>query len=219
MWELDHKEGWTPKNWCFQTVVLERILESPLDSKEIKPVSPKVNQTWMFIGRTNAETPILWPLYVKKLTCWKRPWCWERLRLEKKGMTEDEMVGWHHWLNGHESEQTLGDSEGQGSLVCCSPWGHKELDTSNWAHTHETETTHIDAFDCGAGEDSWESLGQQGDKAVNHKGNQPQMFIERTDEAEASILWPPDLKNWLTGKDPDAEKDWRWEEKGRQRMR
>ena len=128
MWELDHKEGWALKNWCLWTVVLERTLESPLDSKEIQPVNLKGNQPWLFIGRTDAEAeaPILWPPDVKKPTHWKRPWCWERF--EEKGETEDEIVGWNHQLKGHESEQTPGDSEGQESLECTSPCGQQELD-------------------------------------------------------------------------------------------
>ena len=125
MWELDHKEGWEPKNWCFLTVVMEKTLENPLDSK-IKPVNPKWNQSWIFTGRTDAEAeaPILWPPDVK---CWLigKDWFWERLRTGGEGVTEG---GWHHWLNRHEFEQTLGNGEGQGSLACCSPWGHKELD-------------------------------------------------------------------------------------------
>ena len=130
IWELDHK-GWTPKNWCFWTVVLEKILESPLDCKEIKPVNPKENQCWIF-SRTHAEAaaPILWPLDAKSQLIGKNPDAGEVWRQEKKRLTEDEMVGWHHGLNGCELEQTLGDSEGQGSLVCCSPWGYKESDTT-----------------------------------------------------------------------------------------
>ena len=133
MWELDRKEGWVTKNWCFPTVVLEKTLESPLDCKEIRPVNPKGDQSWTFIGRTDAkaETPALATWY-EELTHWKRPWCWERLTAEEKGTTEDEMVGWHHQLTGHEFEQTLGDSEGQGSLACCSPRGCKESDTTEW---------------------------------------------------------------------------------------
>ena len=117
--ELDYKESWVLKNWYFWTVVLEKTLESPLDCKEIQQVNPNGNQSWMFIGRTDAEAeaPILWPPDGKGwLTPWKRPWCWERLK-EEKGTTEDEMVGWHHWLDGHESEQTLGVGDGQRILV------------------------------------------------------------------------------------------------------
>ena len=116
MWELDHKEGWGPKNWCSWTVVLEKTFESPLDSKEIKPVNSKGTQPWIFTGRTDAEALVLWPPDGKSQLIGK--------------LTEDEMVGWHHRFNGHEFKEALGDSEGQGSLVCCSPWGHKESDTT-----------------------------------------------------------------------------------------
>ena len=103
MWELDYKESWAPKNWCFWTVVLEKTLESPLDCKEIQPGHPKWNQSWIFIGRTDgeAETPILWPANVKNWLIWKDPDAGKDWRHEEKGMTEDEMVGWHHRLNGH----------------------------------------------------------------------------------------------------------------------
>ena len=105
MWELDYKESWVPKNWCFWTVVLEKTLESALDCKEIQPVHSEGNQFWLFIGRTNAEaeTPILWPPNVKNWLIWKDPDAGKDWRQEEKGMTEDEMVGWHHQLNGHES--------------------------------------------------------------------------------------------------------------------
>ena len=130
MWELDHKEGWALKKWCFPTVVLEKTLESPLDCKEIKPVKLERNQPWLFIGRTNAEAeaPILWPPDEKNWLNGKDPDARKDRRLEEKGMTEDEMVVWYHWLDGHEFEQPLGDGEGQGSLACCSPWGCKESD-------------------------------------------------------------------------------------------
>ena len=123
MWELDYKESWATKNWCFWTVVLEKTLESPFDCKEIKPVNPKGNQSWIFIGRTDveAETPILWPPDVKNWLIWKDPDAGKDWRQEEKGPTEDEMAGLHHQLEGHEFEQALGDGEGQGSLVCCSP--------------------------------------------------------------------------------------------------
>ena len=103
MWELDYKESWVLKNWCFWTVVLEKTLGSPLDCKEIQPVHPKGDQSWIFIGRTDAEveTPILWPPDVKNWLIWKDPDSGKDWRQEK-GMTEGEMVGWHHWLNGHE---------------------------------------------------------------------------------------------------------------------
>ena len=121
--ELDHKESWAPKNWCFWTVVLEKILESPLDCKEIKLVNPKGNQFWIFIGRTEAEaeTPILWPPDVKSWLIWKDPDAGKDWGQEEKGTTEDETVGWHHWLDGHEFEQALGGGDGQEGLVCHSP--------------------------------------------------------------------------------------------------
>ena len=133
MWGLDHTEGWTSKNCGFWTVVLEKALESPLDCKEIKPVSPKGNQPWIFIGRTDAEaeTPILWPPDGKSWLIWKDPDAGKDWGQEEKGMTEDELVGWHHRFNGHEFEQTLEDSEGQGGLACCSAWGCKESDTTH----------------------------------------------------------------------------------------
>ena len=104
MWELDYKEGWTPKNWCFWNVVLVKTFESPLDCEEIQPVHSKGNQSWIFIGRTysDAETPILWPLDGKSQLIEKDPNVRKYWRQEDKGTTEDEMVGWHHWLNGHE---------------------------------------------------------------------------------------------------------------------
>ena len=106
MWELDYKESWAPKNWCFWTVVLEKTLESPLDCKEIQPVHPKGNQSWIFIGRTDAEAeaPILWPPDAKSWLIWKDPDAGKDWRQEEKGMTEDKMVGWHYWLDGHEFE-------------------------------------------------------------------------------------------------------------------
>ena len=133
MWELDYKESWVPKNWCFWTVVLEKTLESPWDCKEIQPIHPKGDQSWIFIGRTDAEaeTPILWPPEENWLIG-KDPDAGKDWRQEEKGMTEDEMVGWHHQLDGHEFEQAPGVGDGQGSLACCSPWDHKESDTTEW---------------------------------------------------------------------------------------
>ena len=132
MWELDHKEGWASKNWRFSTVVLEKTLESPLDSKEIKPVNPKGNQSWIFTAKTDAEAeaPRLWLPNVKRRLIGKSPEAGKDWGQEKKPATEDEMVGWHHQLNGHELEQAPGVGDGQGSLVCCSPWGCKESDTA-----------------------------------------------------------------------------------------
>ena len=130
MWELDRKESWVPKNWCFWTVVLEKTLESPLDCKEIQPVHPKGNQSWIFIARTDVETAIFWPPDAKSWLIGKDPDSGKDWRQEEKGMTEDKVVGWHHRLDGHEFEQALGVGEGQGSLAYCSPWGHKESDTT-----------------------------------------------------------------------------------------
>ena len=137
MWELDYKESWVLKNWYFWTMVLEKTLASPLDCKEIQLVYPKGNQSWIFIGRTEAEAeaPILWPPDAKNWLTGKDLDAGKDWRQEEKGTTEDEMVGWHHWLNGHEFEQTPGVGDGQGGLVCCSPWGRKESDTTerlNW---------------------------------------------------------------------------------------
>ena len=132
MWELNHKESWVWKNWCFWTVVLEKTLQSLLDCKETQPVYSKGYQSWIFIGRTDAEaeTALLWPPDVKNWLIGKDPGAGKDWRQEKKGTTENEMVGWHHWLNGHEFEQALGVGDGQGSLACYSPWGHKKSDTT-----------------------------------------------------------------------------------------
>ena len=130
MWELDHKESWTLKNRCFWTVVLEKTLESSLDCKEIQPIHPKWNQSWIFIGRTDAEaeTLILWPPDAKNWLTGKDPDAGKDWRREKKGTTEDERAGWHHWLDGRESQRTPGVGDGQGGLVCCDSWGGKESD-------------------------------------------------------------------------------------------
>ena len=121
-----------PKNWCFSTVVLEKTPESPSDCKRIQPVHPKGDQSWMFIGRTNAkaETPILWPPHAKSWLIGKDSDAGRDLGQEEKGTTEDEMAGWHHWLDGRESEWSPGVGDGQGGLACCDSWGHKELDTT-----------------------------------------------------------------------------------------
>ena len=120
MWELDYKESWAPKNWCFWSAVLGNILKSPLDCKEIQPVHPKGNQSWIFIGRTDAEaeTPILWPPDVKSWLIWKDPDAGKDWEQEEKTTTEDEMFGWHHWLNGHGFGWTPGVGDRQGGLVC-----------------------------------------------------------------------------------------------------
>ena len=124
MWELDHKEDLMTKNWCLWSVVLEKPLESHLDSKEIKPVNPKGNQPWIFTGRTYAEAPITLAIWCKDPDAGKDG------RQKEKGVAEDEMIRQQHQLSRHELEQTPGDSEGRGSLACCSPWDCKELDTT-----------------------------------------------------------------------------------------
>ena len=129
MWELDHKESWVLKNWCFWSVVLEKTLESPLDCKEIKPVNPKGNQSWIVIGKTDdgAEASVFWPPDAKSWLIGKDPDAGKDWRQEEKGRAEDKMVGCYHQLNGHEFEQAPGDSEEEGRLACCCPWGCKEL--------------------------------------------------------------------------------------------
>ena len=125
---MENKEGWALNNGCFWTVVLEKTLESPLDCKEIKSVNAKGNQPWIFIGMTDAEASILLPPDAKSQLKRKDPDAEKDWGQEEKGTTEDEMVGWHHWFNGHEFGQAPGDGEGQGSLECCSPWGSEESD-------------------------------------------------------------------------------------------
>ena len=139
MRELDCEEGWAPKNWCFWTVMLEKTLESPLDCKEIQPVHTKGDQLWVFFGRSDAkaETPILWPPHAMSWLIGKDSDAGRDWRQEEKGMTEDEMAGWHHWLNGREYEWTLGVGDGQGGLVCCDSWGCKESDTTEWLNWTE----------------------------------------------------------------------------------
>ena len=127
--------------WCWR-----RLLKSPLDWKEIQPVNPKGNQSWIFIGRTEAETPMLWPPDVKSWLIGKEPDAGQDWRQQEEGTTEDEMVGWHHWLNGHEFEQAPGVGDGQGSLPCCSPWGRKESDTTEWLNWTELKMTHSHVF-------------------------------------------------------------------------
>ena len=139
MWELDYKESWALKNWCFWTVVLGKTLERPLDCKEIKPVYPKGDQAWVFFGRTDveAETPILWPADVKSWLIGIDPDGGKDWGQEEKGMTEDKMVGWHHRLNGHGFGWTPGVGDGQWGLACCISWGHKESDTTEWMNWTE----------------------------------------------------------------------------------
>ena len=147
MWELDYKESWAPTNGCFWTVVLEKTLETALDCKEIKPLNPKRNQSWIFTGRTDAEadTPVLWPPGVKNWLIGKDPDIGKDWRREEKGMSEDEMVGWHHQL-GHKFEQALAVGDGQGSLACCSPRGRKESDTTEqlkWNEWHSENEKYL----------------------------------------------------------------------------
>ena len=137
MWELDYKESWELKNWCFWTVVLEKTLEGPLDYKQTQPVHLKGDQPWVFIGRTDveAETPVLWAPPAKSWLIGKDPDAGKDWGQEEKGRTEDEMVGWHHRLNGCGFGWTEGVGDGQGGLACCGSWDHKELDMTerlNW---------------------------------------------------------------------------------------
>ena len=133
--EMETKKNcWAPENWCFWTVVLEKTPESPLDCKEIQPVHSKGGLSWVFFGRADAkaETPIFWPPHAKSWLIWKDSDAGRDWGQEEKGTTEDEMVGWHHWLDGPESEWTLGVGDGQGGLACCDSWGSKDLDTTDW---------------------------------------------------------------------------------------
>ena len=140
MWELDYKESWAPKNWCFWTVVLEKTLESPLDCKEIKLINPKRNQSWIFIIKTDAEAeiPILWPPNSKNWFIGEDRDARKDWRQKEKVRTEDEMVGWHQRLDGQEFGQALGIGDGQGILALSSLWGHKESDTTEWLNWTET---------------------------------------------------------------------------------
>ena len=143
MWQLDYEESWALKNWCFWAVVLEKTLQSPLDCKEIQPVHPKGDQSWVFFGRIDAKAETqLWPPHMKSWLIGKDPDAGRDWVQEEKGTTEDEMAGWHHWLYGHEFGWTLGVGDWQGGLTCCNSWGRKELDTTerlNW-----TEGLYID---------------------------------------------------------------------------
>ena len=130
MWELDNQEGWVPKNWCFWTVLLEKTLESSLGCKEIKAVNPKGNQSWIFIGRIDAEAPIFWPLDMKNWLIEKDPDDGKDWTQEEKGMTEDKMVVWHHQLNGHESSKL------QEMMKDREPWGCKESDMTEWLNNN-----------------------------------------------------------------------------------
>ena len=148
MWELNHEESWAWKNWSFWTIVLRRLLRVPWTARRSnQSILKEISPDWVFIGRTDveAETPILWPPDVKSWLIWKDPDAGKDWRWEEKGMTEDEMVGWHHWLNGHGFGWTPGVGDGQGGLACCGPWGRKESDTTerlNWL----TDNTNVLKF-------------------------------------------------------------------------
>ena len=133
MWELDCEESWALKNWCFWTVVLEKTLESPLDCKEIKPVNPKGNQSWIhwkdWCWSWNSNTLVIWCV---ELTPWKDPDAGKDWGQEEKGTTEDGMVGWHYWCDGHEFEQAPSFGDGQVGLACCVPWSRKEWNMTEW---------------------------------------------------------------------------------------
>ena len=213
--------------------------ESPLDYKEIQPIHPKGNQSWTFIRRTDVEavTPILCPPNAKNWLTGKDPDAGKDWRKEEKGMTKDEMVGWYHQLKGHVFAYTPGVNDGQGGLVCCSPWSHKESDTTeqlNWnelSQAYGFSSSHVWMWELEYKE-SWvlmnwcfwtlvlektleSPLDCKEIQQVHPKGDQSWIFTGRTDaEAETPILWPPDAKSWLIWKDPDAGKDWRQEEKG-----
>ena len=144
MWELDCEESWVLKNWFFWTVVLEKTLESPLDYKEVQPVHSKGDRSWVFIGSTDveAETPILWPPDAKSWLIWEDPDARKDWGQEEKGMTEDEMVGWHNWLDGHGFGWTLGVGDGQGGLACCmgsQRVGHDWATELNWTEVLDME--------------------------------------------------------------------------------
>ena len=147
MWEWDYKEIWALKNWCFWTVVLEKTLGSLLDCKEIQPVHPKGDQSWVFIGRTDVEveTPIPWSPDGKCWLIWKDPDSGKDWGQEK-GTAEDEVVGWHHRLDGRGFGWTLGVCDGQGGLVCCGSWGRRESDTTvqlNWTELKPKKKTYL----------------------------------------------------------------------------
>ena len=145
MWELDCEESWALKNWCIWTVMLEKTLESPLDCRKIQPVHSEGDQSLVFFGRNDneGETPVLWPPHEKSWLIGKAPDAGRDWGQEEKGTTEDEMAGWHHWLDGRESEWTLGVGDGVGGLACCDSWGCKELDLTeqlNWTELNTVES-------------------------------------------------------------------------------
>ena len=212
MWELDHKESWALKNWCFWPVVLEKTLESPLDCKEIKPVNPKGNQSWIFTGKTDAEAeaPILWPPDAKNWLIGKDPDAGKDWRKEEKGTTQDEMVGWHHQLDGHEFEQTLWDGDGQRSLAWCSPWGRKESDTTERLNNNNNRTlksiaVQYNSWHPGAdikrtGKKSYwlekgEEVGDSRAEGLSAIGDRRQVAVLLTPDLMAQVLVP--WWNWI----------------------
>ena len=139
IWQLCYKESWVLKNWCFWTLVLEKTFESPLDCKEIQPVHSEGDQPWDFFGGNDAkaETPVLWPPHVKSWLTGKDSDAGRDWGQEEKRTTENEMAGWHHWLDGRESEWTPGAGDGQGGLMCCNSWVCEESDTTEWLNWTE----------------------------------------------------------------------------------
>ena len=182
MWELDYKESWALKNWCFWTVVLEKTLESPLDSKEIQPVNLIGNQSWIFIGRTytESEAPILWPPDANCLI--GKDLMWGKI----EGTKRRDNRGWDGWmvsLTGWTWVWALGVGDGQRNLVCCSPQGHKESDTTEWVNWTELLRRVL-------------LLDSKEIKPINLKGNQPWILIGRTDaEVETTVFWSSDVNS------------------------
>ena len=194
MWELDNTEGWLQKNWCLQIVKPEKTLESSLDGQEIKPVNPEGNQPWIFIGKSNAkaEAPILWPLDAKNRLIGKDTDVGKGWRQKEKGAKEDEMVTWHHWFNGREFEQILGNSEGQGSLACNSPWGCKESDTTYQLNNNnkKKKTDAIKVINLKMGRLSWTICVSNTIARVLKNGDAfPCVVRERYNDAEKNAIW------------------------------
>ena len=172
------------KEWILQTVVLEKTLQNPLDSK-IKLVNPKGNQPWIFTERTDAEALILWPPDAKSQFTGKDPDAGKDWWQEEKGTTEDEMVGWHHWLNGHVFEQTVGDGEGQGSLACCSSWGPEELDMTEELNNHLLKIGKFGHRNTYGGKTMWRD-----------KGSRQGMKLPSTKKPIPLTFWSPAPEPW-----------------------